>query len=149
MIGALLSLTHVGCGPSLTPVTGTVKVNGEPINEGSIVFTPMAAQDSTDARIAIGPVQADGSYTLKSSANQNGAAPGKYKVSYLAPDPVHDDKNTAKMIQSQYAAMIPRTIEVEVKSGPNIIDIELVKNANYIAPGAKSTSKGTGRSSGH
>jgi hypothetical protein len=145
IVGLVLSVTPVGCGGvHLTPVTGTVKTNGQAVTGGTILFAPIASSDPNDASMATGAIQPDGTYSLKTTIG-SGVAIGKYKVSYIAPDAVpKDDKSTnPKMIPSEYAALMPKTAEVEIKDGPNVIDIDLVTDPNY-NPAAKAKHKGTG-----
>jgi hypothetical protein len=77
MITALLVFGMSGCakdsGPTYYPVSGQVTFEGEPITEGSIIFTPADEPDLP----AVGGVITDGQYTLKAYA-------GTFKVQIFA-----------------------------------------------------------------
>ena len=75
-----LTLFVLGCdGPSLSvlPVTGTVTLDGQPVENASVTFIP------TTKLPAGGVTDAAGKFTLKTIEGPyelNGAIPGKYKV---------------------------------------------------------------------
>jgi len=120
---ALLVFTTilVGCGPSLSPVTGTVKYKGEPVKGGMLIFSPEGTGESAAATI-----KDDGTYALQTGTS-SGAILGKATVVYSAPggeastDPKKDGK------PSPYFGLVVKTPKVEIKSGGNTIDIELEK----------------------
>jgi hypothetical protein len=60
-------------------VTGTVTYNGKPLERGNISFVP----DAPGGRAAGGTI-ADGQYSLTTQTPDDGALPGKYKVSVVA-----------------------------------------------------------------
>ncbi|OYW15016.1 MAG: hypothetical protein B7Z55_15325 [Planctomycetales bacterium 12-60-4] len=99
LIVGLLQIT--GCGgskdaaPKLTPVTGTVLVNGAPLPGVSLNFIP---KDQTKGTGAFGGTLADGSYQLMHRTRENGIEPGTYYVTfsrYAMPDgsPIPEGKN--------------------------------------------------------
>jgi len=57
-------------------VSGTVTYQGKPLKRGSIAFIPANQAD----RGATGSIQEDGTYTLTTNTPNDGAFPGKYKV---------------------------------------------------------------------
>jgi len=68
----------VGCGesgPKLVPVSGTVTLNGKPLEGASIAFQP-TSQDGIPAGDVTGP---DGNYKAITKG-RSGVMPGKYKV---------------------------------------------------------------------
>jgi hypothetical protein len=74
----------VGCGddsglPRRYPVSGTVTYNGKPLEKGNINFAP----DGPGGRAAGGTI-IDGKYSLTTQEPDDGAVPGKYKVSVVA-----------------------------------------------------------------
>jgi len=74
-------LVLVGCGggegPPTYVVTGKITIKGQPAKDILLTFSPVDPQGEP----AIGVVDADGSYTLKTGINAKpGARPGKYKV---------------------------------------------------------------------
>ncbi|QDT36843.1 hypothetical protein [Stratiformator vulcanicus] len=91
---ATFSLLLVGCGESYqmgtTPVSGKVTCNGEPVTSGSIVFRPHAKPGENAAypgKPAIGQIQSDGSYTVSTYTEGDGAIIGKHTVRLQAPEP--------------------------------------------------------------
>ena len=78
-IFALLSvvalLTSVGCGPGVTTVSGTVTLDGEPMEGLIVAFTPDGGGPS-----GAGTTDAQGKYTLNSNLGA-GIPSGSYKVS--------------------------------------------------------------------
>jgi hypothetical protein len=61
-------------------VSGTVKYKGEPVKQGSITFNPT---DLEKGRTATGSI-VDGSYTLTTAIEGDGALPGDYRVAISA-----------------------------------------------------------------
>jgi hypothetical protein len=79
-IGTCLWMT--GCGssedlPEMVPVTGSVVYAGDPVSTGAVRFVP---EDETKGRLAIGDIQSDGTFTMKSFNDQEGVVPGNYRV---------------------------------------------------------------------
>ena len=79
----LLACGVAGCGDDgfgrRYPVSGSVTFDGEPLPEGSITFTP----EDPAGRVASGMI-IDGSYRLTTVDREDGALPGRYKVSITA-----------------------------------------------------------------
>jgi len=63
------------------PVSGKVSYKGQPVAKGSITFAP----EDPNGRAASGLI-ADGSYRLSTLGDNDGALPGKYKVTVTARD---------------------------------------------------------------
>lgn len=74
-LGAMV-LTVAGCGGksdlSLVPVEGSVTYQGKPLSHGSVVFKP---GETTPGPQAVGQIQPDGSFGMK-TAGQDGVAAG-------------------------------------------------------------------------
>ncbi|MEZ6072226.1 MAG: hypothetical protein R3C10_18705 [Pirellulales bacterium] len=71
-----------GCGggnPDLVRVTGTVTLDGAPLAEVAVTFTPTG---DTLGNGAIGGCDAEGHFTLTDIRGGEGALPGEYKVSF-------------------------------------------------------------------
>jgi gluconolactonase len=92
------------------PVSGTVKVNGQPLAKGDISFLPL--EDSL-GQAASGVIR-DGKYTL-STIGEDGALAGAYKVVILAKNRVPESY--------QQGETTPLT--AQIKSGPNAFDFDL------------------------
>ncbi len=74
---ALVAGLTVGCGSDLAEVTGTVSLDGRPLDSGTIVFQgPNLPQ-------AAGQIGEDGSYSV-STGTQRGLPPGQYRVTVTA-----------------------------------------------------------------
>jgi hypothetical protein len=82
VILALGALVVPGCGGDELgkrhPVSGKVTFKGEPVERGTVTFTP--ADPNAGIRAASGAI-VGGSYQLTTQTNNDGAMPGKYKVS--------------------------------------------------------------------
>jgi hypothetical protein len=133
LVAATLTLSS-GCGDGLSKnqVQGKVTANGQPVTNGTISFNPINKEKGKVYLAAIGKINADGTYTLSSAANNDGAIAGKYLVNYApsyegweapAYDGVGEPPSPPK---SPFEGMVPKVQEIEVKSGKNEINIELV-----------------------
>lgn len=83
-IVALVAL--VGCGgssgfPKTYPVTGTVKLNGKPIDGAMVTFQLDGGKEN-----AIGTTDKNGEFSLSMFRPGDGAIPGKYKVAIKKED---------------------------------------------------------------
>jgi len=65
-------------------VSGTVKYKGEPVPKGTIVFEPVNPP-MPQGRVANGTIE-NGSYSLTTSTQNDGALPGEYKVIIMSSD---------------------------------------------------------------
>lgn len=85
----LLMITLValaGCGgssgfPKTYPVTGTVKLNGKPIDGAMVTFQMESGKEN-----AIGTTDKNGEFSLSMFRPGDGAVPGKYKVAIKKED---------------------------------------------------------------
>lgn len=68
----LFLLIAVGCGDGRRPIHGSINYEGNPVEQGQIVFEPT----ESGQRMAIGQI-ANGSYKIE---GMNGPTPGSYKV---------------------------------------------------------------------
>jgi len=77
---ACLAAAMFGCGesgPKLVPVSGTVTINGKPLEGAEVVFSPDDSNnDGQPATDLTGP---DGNYKAM-TRGRSGVVPGKYKV---------------------------------------------------------------------
>lgn len=73
---ALPALCLAGCsdGLNLVPVTGTVTLDGLPLEGASVVFRP------EQGRLSSGKTDAEGRYTLRYTDEKAGALPGEHTV---------------------------------------------------------------------
>ena len=133
----------LGCGPSrpeTATVTGKVTFQGKPVPEGTIMFYP------ENGRSASGRIQADGTYTLATFENGDGAILGNHTVTVEAvrfpqgaqPKSLKEEiamgKNTNQqntkpvwLVPQKYANQNTSNLTAKVNSGNNNIDFELPK----------------------
>jgi len=124
LVAAMTALSGCGGGGG-SSVTGKVTYKGKEVGGGSLVFSPQGE----GGKSATADVKSDGTYALGTNAPGDGARVGKYKILYSPPAPDEPEDKEYKPGQgpppSQYANLVPKQTEVEVKSGSNTIDIEL------------------------
>ncbi|HCS50399.1 hypothetical protein [Rubinisphaera sp.] len=128
-LAALLLIGILGCGggggakPSgLVPVSGSITLDGSPINSGTVSFIP-----EDEGPMISGLIQA-GRYELKYSSSASGAHPGNYKVVVFssASDDTMDEQG--KPVEGE--SVVPEkftnpqstdlTITVPVEGGTNL-----------------------------
>jgi major membrane immunogen (membrane-anchored lipoprotein) len=165
---ALLVMASCGTDDGLGkryPVSGTVTYNGNPLEKGEISFV---TEDLTKNFGATGIIT-DGSYTLSTGGNNDGAQAGKYKVTikskedYLAKAQADFQKESGKdnqklpphfvaKAEAEAKSLIPAgygdprttTLTAEVKAESNKFNFELSdKDAPPEPP--KASTKGGGR----
>ncbi len=129
LVGGLLT----GCSDNpagLAAVTGTVTLDGTPLDQGSIHFESLAGGDAVNT----GAVIENGQYQVPA---KNGLKPGQFKVSIssaAAVETITDpeaamnaasaNKPPANRIPPQYNSQT--TLEATVsESGPNVFDFDL------------------------
>ena len=78
----VLCFVVAGCGgptrPETVPVAGRVTYQGKPVPMGQIMFYPEQGHPAT------GTIDANGAYRLRTFAPDNGAIPGRYRVTITA-----------------------------------------------------------------
>jgi len=81
------TLVCAGCGggssttpPATLPVTGKVLFKGEPLTGGKIMFEPQGP-----GREAFGTIQKDGTFSLSTYGENDGAVPGSHRISVTGP----------------------------------------------------------------
>jgi hypothetical protein len=82
-LGALVALVGVtGCGgPKVVPVSGVVKINGEPYANAIVTFQPVAGKGQDAAgRGSSARTDKDGKFTLVYDGDKPGALVGKHHV---------------------------------------------------------------------
>lgn len=85
----LILIAMVGCGNKNTAVTGTVTLDGVPVEKASLFFTPI----STTGESATGETDASGKYLLRVlRGGETGAVPGEYSVTIYKREEVNSGK---------------------------------------------------------
>jgi hypothetical protein len=121
----VLSLALVsGCGSSdWGEVTGTVRVNGQPVGPGSMNLEPVEpGKPGAVARFA-----EDGRYAVISSGNKKGARVGQYRVSIIggaAGDEIVDPNAKGK-IPAKYGNSATSNLTLTVEPGSKEQDFDL------------------------
>ncbi|QDU52918.1 carboxypeptidase-like regulatory domain-containing protein [Gimesia panareensis] len=116
----------VGCGgsagsdqPDLGSVTGVVTMDGEPLSNVSVTFTP------TEGRPSNGVTDETGKYVLGYLRDTQGAVIGTHQVSITTPQdaPTPPGQKYKDPIPAKYNT--ETTLTEEVKAGDNTIDFKL------------------------
>jgi hypothetical protein len=126
-----------GCGPSrpeTAPVNGHVTFQGKPVSTGQIMFQP------EHGRPAIGTINPDGTYRLTTFQSDDGALPGRHRVTIEAkritgPKGRNNSAAEAELVVGPpqiewlapeiYAFLQSTPLTAEVKKGNNVIDFDL------------------------
>jgi hypothetical protein len=106
---AFALLVAAGCGtenPALVPVTGIVTMEGQPVAEVIVTFTPTG---ETLGNGALGGTDTEGHFTLMDVRGGVGAHAGEYKVS-LYPAPTSDTAGLPTDVVSSGSAGIPAVV---------------------------------------
>lgn len=123
VLAAAIGWLTFGCGPPPTyPVEGVVKYKGDqqPASDlagGAVIFTTPDLKESSKGIIA-----SDGKFRLETLSAREGALARKYKVSVIPPVQDGSGKN-ARSLDPRFASTTTSPIEVEVKEGPNQIEV--------------------------
>jgi hypothetical protein len=129
-----LVLLSAGCGAGsefdqIYPVRGKISFDGQPLVEETttVLFQPDAERRNNGSFQAVGTVDHDGNYTLKTNG-QNGACPGWYKVvvTALADTPQHatgpkDSRSrpvAKSLLPAKYGQAQTTPLAVEVVADP-------------------------------
>jgi hypothetical protein len=122
LLAALVLCGAAGCG-GLTSVEGKVVFKDgssvKPLAGGLVVFEPLAGAGKTAAR---GAIQEDGSFKLGTHREDDGAAPGKYRVHVTPPAPTVAQLrkgNPPRVIHPRYQKSDASPLEFTVTSGKN------------------------------
>jgi hypothetical protein len=132
---ACLLLSSIGCfggvdpkAPKLQPVTGFVRLDGEPLNNADIMFLPLAGDLEASGRS-----DAEGKYELH-VRTKNGAVAGNYKVTIskrVREDGSEFPEDRSNMgigkesLPMKYVDRNLTDLTAEVTEGENQIDFDL------------------------
>jgi hypothetical protein len=129
MIGlsVALSMAVVGCGqggPPMGKVSGTITLDGEPLANADVEFTPQF----DGASPSYGDTDANGQYDLVFSRSRKGAWVGKHTVRIMPSltDANGDDIEPTYKLPARYNAKSELT--AEVPKGGGTIDFDLTSN---------------------
>lgn len=127
-----------GCGRSdgLVDVSGTVTLDGKPVADAVVQFTPAANEGSSYARPVTGRTNSSGHYFLEYSTAVTGTKPGKYRVSISTYWPQSVDSED-KVIPGN-SEKLPEvfnsksTLTAEVKENGQRVDFDLKSDAGKV-----------------
>lgn len=101
---------------TLHPVKGKVVTpDDKPVTEGEITFVPV----KTTSRAASGKIGADGSFTLKSGEQGEGAAAGEYRVKISSTLTTGTGKSLKRVVPLEYEDEDASQLKITVKEGSN------------------------------
>jgi hypothetical protein len=123
-VAGIALVLALGCSKSdskLAPVEGVVRVGGQPLTHGKVVFQPTAG------RGAQGQIQSDGTFTLGTYGDADGALIGEHKVAIVAfepggpgqPVPGQPPKTAKPLVPEKYLAVGTSDLTYDVKPGEN------------------------------
>ena len=139
MLVAVLVIHCSGCGEAVSqsgtalPVTGTVTLDGKPIEGASLTFIPLTADQGQGG---VGSTDAAGKYEVTHFRTGKGLEPGEYRVA-VSKLVMHDgspipagtssaaDLNTKNAIPPQFSDPNSTTLKATVASGGKPIDFAL------------------------
>lgn len=143
----LIASALTGCGGSGEPigrVSGTVKFDGKPLPQATVIFQPDGG-----GRPSSGFTDDQGQYSLASSPDEQGAKVGKHLVRISTFQSAYDDGKPHPTIPEKVpdkfnakAATNPLMTK-EVADGKNTIDFDLDSKGTVIQPDAKPTKTGS------
>jgi hypothetical protein len=125
---AFLLLPFCGCSQEsdgLHAVSGTVNVDGAPVQTGSIRFEPTEGQASFSGSMII-----NGKYTVP---RDTGLLPGKYRVAITAPLPGTVDKSSSQALPGEAPPLAKDLIPPEWNSASTQF-IEVKKGGSNVFP---------------
>jgi hypothetical protein len=123
---AVLALAAAGCGgsgggPPLGKVSGVVTLDGQPLADATVTFTPAVGRPSQ------GVTGSDGRYTLAYTADQQGAMVGEHVVRISTEGYVERTGGAVEQMKErvplQYNAQ--STLTATVKAGTNDLPFQL------------------------
>lgn len=116
-----------GCGGppyEVAPVRGIVKLNDKFLPQGGIMFSPVAkGDDANPGKAAVGIIDADGTYTLTTFDDNDGAIVGEHWVTIVN----HDEDNLPDGVPEFARIQVPEKKVVE-SGKENQIDITLTRD---------------------
>lgn len=125
----IVAIVLVGCSgggdtPELANVSGKVTLDGDPLPNATLTFTPLGKKGG---RPSVAVTDDGGNYELKYSAAHAGATPGKYRVQITTAttktDESGNDVDVPETLPAKYNAN--SELEKDVEPGSNTINFEL------------------------
>lgn len=134
LAAALLAVAFgtAGCNDlTMADVTGKVTLNGKPLEikpprgAGMVTFVPQDA--SENGRYAYGEIGPDGTFTMTTPDEGDGAVLGTYAVMISAGERDSDSEEASlvPLIPRKYGSDQTSGLTAEVKEGDNVVDLKL------------------------
>jgi hypothetical protein len=146
LAGCLFALVVAGCGgeklPGLGQVSGTITMDGKPVADAAVQFTPTEA----GATASVGQTDTSGNYELYYSRGNKGAKVGEHSVT------VNNFRDAGESGQGQRESIpakynVTTELKATVKRGANKINFDLKSGGLVIQPNEEpGTAKKKGRS---
>src|SRR5688572_3766102 len=135
-IAILCAVAWSGCGssgPQLARVSGTVKMDGAPLKDAFVTFTPEQA-----GRPSFGGTDANGYYDLVYTDTKKGALPGQHTVKVSTHQGANPDAGTKAQPERVPAKYNSKSeLKKKVEPGSNTIDIEISSTDGKVVQPAK------------
>lgn len=117
-------MSACGCGGKPASVSGTVTLDGLPVQRGTVAFTPV-----NQGMMAQGDIESDGSYKLHTNLD-TGLIPGEYSVRVISREPGVSIGGSPPIpgdyiVPKKYGQASTSGLRFEVASGRNTIDLDL------------------------
>ena len=124
ILGAFALTSVVGCGVRRVPVSGTVLLDGAPLNGGYLEFNPDASKGNTHNIICKSPIK-EGRYDLETSGitrsdSGSGVPLGWYKVTFrFLEESTRKRQVVVPNVHDKYKSTETTPLSVEVKDNPD------------------------------
>ena len=117
-------LLVVGCGGKPAKVSGTVSIDGAPVQQGTVTFAPTGG-----GMRATGIIQSDGSYRIQTNRDV-GLEIGEYDVAVASREIISTGEGSPPrpgkfFVPSRYGRTTTSGLHYSVEKGSNVIDIDL------------------------
>jgi hypothetical protein len=109
-------------------VNGIVRLDGQPLSKGTVRFVPASG------RAASGKIQSDGTFTLGTFGESDGALIGAHQVAIIAyeTEPLHRTSagppppvKTTPLVPKRYMSVSTSRLTADVKPGQNQFEFDL------------------------
>ncbi len=123
ILGAFALTSVVGCGVKRLPVSGTVTLDGQPLNGGYLEFSPDTAKGNTARISGICPIR-EGRYNMETNGvtraeSGEGIPPGWYKVTFRMLEESTKKHVVAPInVNEKFRSVEKTPLSVEVKDNP-------------------------------
>jgi hypothetical protein len=138
VLGALLLSLATGCGgsdrPALVEVTGTVTLDGQPLEGAQVVLKPIKVDDPKFQRPARSTTDAQGKFSPQVYGDAKGLPPGKYGVGVSKREvvgklPENFNTENPALTPANFRLLVPKPYE-----SPDTSNLEIEITAKGISP---------------